>query len=252
MNIAVDYGHGTGEDRGAEGYLNEEKVIREYGPLVIAGFQKLGHSVFNITPTQEGLTLGQSLSYRVNKANSLKLDLVISLHLNSFETDVGQGCEVEYASLAGKNYADKICGEIAKLGFINRGSKSMPNLYVLKYTNAVAVLVESFFCDTKSDCNKYNPTKLANAIIKGVTGKDAYIDDPIAVSKPFITTNYIPKGAYGVEVTSFIDKYFKGLENIYFDSDETGMWAITQYLTEEQCTSIAALLKADGLLYSIK
>jgi N-acetylmuramoyl-L-alanine amidase len=66
MRIACDWGHGTGQDRGAEGYLNEEKVIREYGPLVIEGLQNLGHTVINVTPTQAGLTLNQSLAYRVN------------------------------------------------------------------------------------------------------------------------------------------------------------------------------------------
>ena len=251
MNIGIDYGHGTGEDRGAEGYLNEEKVIREYGPLIIVGFQKLGHIVYNITPTQAGLTLGQSLAYRVNKANSLKLDVVISCHVNAFETDKAQGCEVEYISASGKVYADRICTEIAKLGYVNRGSQSRTNLYVLKYTNAVAILVEPFFCDTKTDCNKYNAIKLANAIVKGVTGQDVYLDAPVVESKPFITTNYIPKGAYGIDTAAFTEKYFKGLR-VYYDSNAKGMWAITQYLTDEQCTSIAALLKVDNLLYSTK
>jgi len=172
MRIGIDEGHGTGQDRGASGYLNEEKVIREYAPLMIAGLQKLGHTVFNITPTQAGLTLGQSLAYRVNKANSLNLDLFICCHVNAFETDKAQGCEVEYISAKAKVYADRVSAQIATLGFTNRGSKSRPNLYVLKYTKAVAILVEPFFCDTKSDCNKYNAQKLANAIVKGITGKD--------------------------------------------------------------------------------
>ena len=87
MKIAVDFGHGTGQDRGASGYLNEEKVIREYGPLVIVGLQKLGHTVINVTPTMAGLTLDQSLAYRVNAANAAKVDLFLSLHVNDFATD---------------------------------------------------------------------------------------------------------------------------------------------------------------------
>ena len=184
MRIACDFGHGTGQDRGTEGYLNEEKVIREYGPLVIGGLQKLGHTVYNVTPTMAGLTLDQSLGYRVNAANAANVDLFISLHVNAFATDKAQGCEVEYISTKGKVYADRICTEIAKLGFTNRGSVSRPNLYVLKYTNAVAVLVEPFFCDTKSDCNKYNNAKLANAIVRGVTGNDIPI--PV-IPKPIET-----------------------------------------------------------------
>lgn len=197
MRIGIDYGHGTGADRGAEGYLNEENVVREYGPLVIEGFQKLGHTVFNITPKQAGITLAQSLAYRVNLANSLNLDLVISCHVNAFSTDVAQGCEVEYISASGKAYADKICVEIVKLGFVNRESQSRPNIYILKYTDAVAILVEPFFCDTKSDCDKYDAKKLANAIIKGVTGQDVYVDTPVAVTQPIVIAKYdetIPSG----------------------------------------------------------
>jgi len=181
LRIGIDEGHClSGGDIGAAGYLVETIVNRQYAPLLIAGFQKLGHIVYDITPTQSGLTLDQSLAYRVNYANSLKLDLVISCHVNAFSTDVAQGCEVEYISASGKVYADKVCTEIAKLGFVNRGSQSRPNLYVLKYTAAVAILVEPFFCDSKTDCNKYDAKKIANAIIKGVTGQDVYVETPVA------------------------------------------------------------------------
>lgn len=186
MKIAVDFGHGTGEDRGASGYLNEEAVVRSYGPLVIAGLQKLGHTVYNVTPTQQGLTLGQSLAARVNAANNNGVDLVISCHVNSFKTDQANGCEVEYKSSAGKVYADKIESELIKLGFNMHGSGSVQrnNLYVLNHTNAVAILVEPFFCDNKSDCALYNSRKIANAIIKGITGKDIYIDTPVPRPSP--------------------------------------------------------------------
>lgn len=195
MKIAVDFGHGTGQDRGARGYLNEENVIREYGPLVIAGLQKLGHTVINVTPTQQNLTLEQSLAYRVNMANNAKVDLFLCLHVNAFNKDVAQGCEVEYTSNAGKAYADKICSEISsQLGYVNRGSQNRPNLYVLKYTNAVAILVEPFFCDTKSECDKYDAKKLANAIIKGITGQDVYVDQPGSTPQAKTYDESIPSG----------------------------------------------------------
>ena len=43
MTISYDFGHGTGEDRGAEGYLNEEKEIRAYAPIAIAALQRAGY-----------------------------------------------------------------------------------------------------------------------------------------------------------------------------------------------------------------
>ena len=216
MKIAVDFGHGTGQDRGAEGYLNEEQVIREYGPLVIAGLQKLGHTVINVTPTQAGLTLNQSLAYRVNAANAAKVDLFLCLHVNAFETDKAQGCEVEYASDAGRVYADKICTEISKLGFVNRGSVSRPNLYVLKYTNAVAVLVEPFFCDTKSDCDKYNAAKLANAIVRGVTGYDIPIPVILKPIETPVKTYRIITGVFKSEDNA--DARMAELKKAGFDS----------------------------------
>ena len=248
MKIAVDFGHGTGQDRGASGYLNEEKVIREYGPLVIAGLQKLGHTVYNVTPTQGGLTLGQSLAYRVNKANYYNVDLFLCLHVNAFKTDQAQGAEVEYKSSSGKVYANEIENELLKLGFTEHGEGSVQrnNLYVLNHTNAVAVLVEPFFCDNKSDCNKYNPKTLANAIIRGVTGHDVYLGNP------YVVTNYLPIGAYGIELNALWYKYFAnlGIERWYMKHDTKGMWIETQYLTQEKCVELKNRL--GNLFYAIK
>lgn len=169
MKIAIDFGHGVGADRGAEGILNEEKCIREYGPLIVAGLQSLGHTVYNVTPSGK-LSLGDSLAARVNAANGYGVDLFVSLHVNCYNGQ-GHGCEVEYLSSSGKAYADRICSELASLGFTNRGSQYRSGLYVLKYTNAVAILIEPFFCDNKGDCSLYNPQTIANAIIKGITGQ---------------------------------------------------------------------------------
>ncbi|WP_125154291.1 N-acetylmuramoyl-L-alanine amidase [Clostridium rectalis] len=176
MKIAIDFGHGTGEDRGANGYKNEELTVREYGSLVVKGLKKLGHLVYNVTPMQNGMSLIQSLAYRVSMANYYKVDLFVSLHLNAFNGKA-YGCEVEYISDKGKEYANKICDEISKLGYKNRGSKYRPNLYVLKNTNMPAILIESFFCDNKRDCEKYNKYKLADAIIKGVTGESVDLQE---------------------------------------------------------------------------
>lgn len=175
MKIAIDFGHGCGSDRGAEGILNEEKVIREYGPLVIAGLKALGHTVYNVTPSGN-LSIGDSLAARVNAANNLKPDVFVSLHVNCYNGQ-GHGCEVEYISNGGLMYANRICTELAKLGFTNRGPQKRTGLYVLKYTDPVAILIEPFFCDNQSDCCTYsrNPQAIANAIIKGITGQDTPI-----------------------------------------------------------------------------
>lgn len=186
MIITYDYGHGCGADRGASGYLNEEKVIREYGPIVVEKLKKLGHTLYDCTPpTNPALTLGQSLTYRVNKANSYNSELHLCFHVNAYETDVATGCEVEYASDSGKVYADRVSADISSsLGLINRGTKLQSSLYVLRYTSMTAILIEPFFCDTKADCNKYNAEKLATAIVKGITG----IDTSVQTTEPIVQT----------------------------------------------------------------
>lgn len=143
MVITYDFGHGTGEDRGASGYRNEEHDCREYGALVIQKLKKLGHTCYDCTPAASpALILGQSLAYRVNKANSIGSQLHLCFHVNAFETDKVTGCEVEYASASGQIYAAEVSTEISTaLGLTNRGAKSQPGLYVLKYTNMTAIFL---------------------------------------------------------------------------------------------------------------
>lgn len=206
MVITYDFGHGTGEDRGAEGYRNEEHDCREYGTLVIKKLQSLGHTCYDCTPSASpALSLGQSLAYRVNKANSIGSQLHICMHVNAYETDKANGCEVEYISSTGKTYADRICTEMSNsLGLRNRGSQLRTGLYVLKYTNMPAILIEPFFCDTKSDCDKYDPEKLATSIVKGITGQTVS-SQPIA-PKPVVHVapkyaETIPEGVFQIPGT---------------------------------------------------
>ncbi|MBV4423165.1 N-acetylmuramoyl-L-alanine amidase [Clostridium tyrobutyricum] len=208
MVITYDFGHGTGQDRGASGYRVEEHDNREYGGIAIKKLQALGHKCYNCTPpATPALTLGQSLAYRVNKANSIGSQLHLCFHVNAFETDKATGCEVEYASTSGQDYASKVSAEIsAALGLTNRGPKNQPGLYVLKYTKMTAILVEPFFCDNKSDCSKYNAEKLANAIVKGITGIDTSIQaKPANTIKTVVSApkydESIPQGVYQIPGT---------------------------------------------------
>lgn len=203
---SVDFGHGTGQDRGANGYRNEEHDCREYGNLVVQKLRKLGHTVVDCTPpANPALTLGQSLAYRVNKANTSGSILHICMHVNAFEKDKANGCEVEYISATGKTYADKICTEISNsLGYRNRGSQLRTGLYVLKYTNMPSILIEPFFCDTKTDCDKYNSEKLATAIVKGITGQIVSSQSQIIPAQTVPTyPETIPQGVFQIPGTKF-------------------------------------------------
>jgi len=223
MNITYDFGHGTGQDRGASGYRNEERDCREYGVLVIQKLQQLGHTCYNCTPAASpALTLGQSLAYRVNKANYYNSALHICMHVNAFKTDAATGCEVEYASAAGQTYASKVSAEIsAALGLTNRGAKSQPGLYVLRHTAMTAILIEPFFCDNKNDCSKYDPEKLATAIVKGITGQTISSGEQ-TTSTAQAVPNYdtsIPTGSniFPILGSFYIEKRADGDMSIHLD-----------------------------------
>lgn len=170
MLIAIDYGHSKKADDGAYGILEEFKVNREYGSLVKKYLEQLGHTV-DVVSKDTCISESDALKYRVQMEHKKKYDLYISCHANCFN-GIAEGCEVLYYSNSGKVYAEKVVNEIAKLGFKNRGAKFRDNLYVVKNTNAVAILIEPFFVDNKNDVQKYNADKLARSIVKGITGQD--------------------------------------------------------------------------------
>ena len=183
MIISYDYGHGTGNDRGASGKVIEDVEIRKYGPVCVNELMRRGHTLINCTPSGN-MTLQQSLSYRVDKANSSGSQLHLCFHVNAFKTTKdAMGAECEVASDTGAKYGESILKEIVKLGFINRGVKR-PQLYVTGHTKAVAILIEPFFCDSAADVKLYNPNTLGLAIAKGITN----IIGGNAVDAPIITT----------------------------------------------------------------
>ena len=68
--------------------------------------------------------------------------------------------------------AARISAKISRaLGIRDRGVKIRPELYVLRHTNAPALLVECCFVDSKTDYNAWDYKKCARAIAEGLIGK---------------------------------------------------------------------------------
>ena len=68
--------------------------------------------------------------------------------------------------------ATRISAKIARaLGIRDRGVKIRPELYVLRHTNAPALLVECCFVDNKTDYHAWDYKKCARAIAEGLIGK---------------------------------------------------------------------------------
>lgn len=167
MIISYDFGHtANGGDTSANGIIYEYAEIRKYAPVAIQVLEVAGHTCINCTPTQSGISLNESLAYRVNKANASGSQLHLCFHINAFNGSA-HGAEIEVASDAGQRYGESVLNEICKLGFTRRGV-NRPSLYVTKHTNMTAILVEPFFCDNAEDCKIYNPVTLGNAIARGI------------------------------------------------------------------------------------
>lgn len=163
---------------GAVGLIKESTEARKVKNLVIKYLKAQGHTVYDCT-VNDGTSASNVLTKIVSKCNAHKVDLDVSIHFNSGVgdkkgNDKTTGTEVLIYSQTSKakDEATRICKEIAKLGFKNRGVKIRDELFVLRKTNSPALLIECCFVDDKDDVELYNADKMAKAIVKGITGRE--------------------------------------------------------------------------------
>lgn len=176
MIINVHGGHNA-RVPGASGLINEVTEDRKVKDLVISKLQALGHTVYDCTD-DAGASQSANLANIVAKCNAHTADLDVSIHFNAAANDPSgdgktTGTEVLVYSMtsAAAPYASAICDAIAALGFKNRGVKERPDLYVLKHTQAPALLVECCFVDDADDVALYDADQMAAAIVQGITGQ---------------------------------------------------------------------------------
>lgn len=160
---------------GAVGLIKESTEARKVKDEVIRLLRLMGHTVYDTT-VDNGANQNDVLVKIVKKCNANKVNLDISIHFNSGANDragngATTGCEVFGFNTNTKVLGDRICGKISGLGYKNRGFKVSANLYVLKNTNAPAILVECCFVDDKDDVAKYNHKTMAKAIVEGILNK---------------------------------------------------------------------------------
>ncbi|MDR0880245.1 MAG: N-acetylmuramoyl-L-alanine amidase [Clostridioides sp.] len=176
MKICVSVGHSQLKDgtfTSANGIVNEYKYCKGLAPELVKILRKEGNTVDLLEcPEREFTTPSQEKTYKIPRINGKKYDLLVELHLNSYDGSA-HGSEVLYYSQTGKTYADRI---VAKLGtiFTNRGSKERPNLYILNSTDCPALIVETFFCDSVVDTNtvkRVGDPEIAKLIAEGILNK---------------------------------------------------------------------------------
>lgn len=255
MIIGVDKGHPvTGVGTGAVGYVKETDKNREIGNRFIAMLKEKGHTVVDCTVDKSN----NDLADRVAKANRQYLDVFISLHLNSYSEEKANGVETFSLATAGTGdrYAKAIQSELLKsINWANRGKKEA-NFYVLRNTNAPAVLVELGFVTNKSDMDKWDNEKIARALFKGITGQEyvSNINNNVNTAK-YIVTNYLPHGYKGQGSKEegldleYILSYFGGVR-CYLKSDSQGQWIETQYLDSIKLEELKKSL--GSWVYSVK
>lgn len=170
MKFGIDIGHNCPPDTGAVGFkgAKEDNLTKAVGTLLTTKLVAAGHSVINCTPTT-ATSVSHSLRQRVNKANANNVSIFVSIHFNAFNGKA-HGSEVFAISNASKGIAQSVLKEIVKLGFSTRGVKNT-GFFVLKHTQMPAILIECCFCDSKTDMERFDAEKMAEAIKVGLIGE---------------------------------------------------------------------------------
>lgn len=169
LKVFLNAGHAPdgNPDPGACGCgLREYDVAHDITDMVEHYLTNAGISVV-------GKIQSDSLEEIVNAANTSGANLFISIHCNAFNGNA-KGTEVcvHPSSIEGHRLGQCVQYQIVKaLDTVDRGLKERGGLYVLKYTDMPAILVETAFIDNEEDAAKLRDKKdeFARAIARGVT-----------------------------------------------------------------------------------
>lgn len=179
MRVNVHAGHNPDGKIacGAVGLIKESTEARKVKNEVIRLLRKKGHKVYDCT-CKNGTSQNDVLKRIVTKCNRHKVDLDVSIHFNAGANDrngngktTGAEVLVYSKSSASREAAERVVRAIAALGFQNRGVKTRTDLYVLRKTNAPAMLIECCFVDDKDDVKLYDAKRMAAAIVIGLLGE---------------------------------------------------------------------------------
>lgn len=174
MKIFINAGHAPGgnPDPGAvsPNGLRESDVAADVGAAVVSYLKAAGHEAV--------ILQSDSLGEVCSTANSLNVDLFVSIHCNAASNASASGAESWYCSgsVDGESAARLIQGRIIeKLELVDRGIKcatpGVNGLYVLSNTDAPAVLIEIAFISNEGDeaALRDRQDDFARAIAIGIT-----------------------------------------------------------------------------------
>lgn len=197
------------------GWFYESIEDRNVKNDVIDLLKSNSKTVYDCTVDSAG-TQQSNLSQIVAKCNAHNVDRDLSIHFNSGRDDESgdgdnAGVEIWLYDDSDKQLveeAERICKNISKLGFDNRGVKFSKGLYVLRKTKAKAMIIECCFVDDKDDViiyKKVGHRAIAKAIVEGILNKS--ISDSITPSGGFKYNNgdYNAKGKVIRTIDGFLN-----------------------------------------------
>lgn len=188
------------------GGVNEYKYNKQLAPYVQKWLKAAGHDVtLCIAPEGVYSSLQDEIDYFIGEEHKKNYDLAVQLHLNAFNGKA-YGTEAYAYDNEGLVVANAIC---KKLGTVwhNRGGQIMTGLYWTRQTRAMAVLVESFFCDNKDDCAKADKLGFdahGKLIAEGIHGKNIKTESTEKAEKTEDTGKMykVQVGAYSVKTNA--------------------------------------------------
>ncbi len=180
IKIYLDQGHNPRDyNTGAEGNgFTEQDITYTIGILLYDLLRANGNFDVKLSrPTPDtllGTNNSSSLTARVREANEWGADVFISLHTNAAANTAASGSEaLIYSKRSTVSYAlgeDILKNLNLVTGLRNRGVIERPGLYVLRFTDMPAVLVEMGFITNRYDAElmAYSPSLFAEGIYRGI------------------------------------------------------------------------------------
>src|SRR4051812_40899125 len=191
--IVISSGHGK-YVRGASGYIDEVDEARRVVERVAECYRRMGVTV-HVFHDDESTTQSENLDAIVDYHNSKQRELDISVHFNCYDGSA-QGTEVLY--ITQDTLAGKVSAAIASAGgFVDRGPKYRSDLAFLNGTEQPAILIETCFCDSRTDTELYEEhfAAICRAIAESTTGRLVALppDAPEAPERPELPNGVYPK-----------------------------------------------------------
>ena len=177
--VVIDAGHG-GKDNGASNNdVLEDSINLNIASFLVEKLVDLGAYVYtsrdgdyDLASNYDKNRKGKDLKRRVELVNSIRPDLFISIHLNTYKDESVSGGQVFYQdNEKSKLFADILQDKFNELSKKNKRSK-YGDYYLLNHTNFLGVLVECGFLTNFEELKKLSTRKyqqkIATKIIEGI------------------------------------------------------------------------------------